>query len=127
MIEKGTEVVVIDLNQEGVRKAQQMGFRGVLGDATQSEVLEHAHLHACKAVVITVPHHQAAMLILDHVRKDAPHVQAIVRSRYEMHVNDYVTAGAHVVVGDESQVGESLANHLFRWLDSQDVSASSSA
>lgn len=66
--------------------------------------------------VITVPHQQSAMLILEHVRKDAPHVHVIVRSRYDLHVNDYVTAGAHVVVGDESQVGEYLAHHLCEWL-----------
>ena len=121
LVDKGVRVVVVDLNREGVRKAEQLGFQGHVGDATQSEVLEHARLRECKAVVITVPHHRSAMTILAHVRKDAPLAHVVVRSRYELHTNDYVAAGAHAVAGDEEQVGESLANHLLSWLDTADT------
>ncbi len=117
LIDKGIRTVVIDLNQQGVRKAQQLGFHGEVGDATQTDVLNHAHLRDCKAVVITVPHHKSAMMILKHVRKDAPQARVIVRSRYELHMCDFADAGAHVVTGDEQQVGESLAGHLRDWLD----------
>ena len=119
LIDGGHRVVVIDLNQDGVRKAEELGFHGELGDATQSEVLEHARLHECRAVVITVPHHRSALTILDHVRKHAPHVHVIVRSRYEQHTGDLVDAGAHAVAGDESQVGESMADHLSQWIESR--------
>ena len=114
-MDKGIRVVVIDLNQEGIRKAKQLGFDGHVGDATQNAVLEHAHLADCKVVVITVPHHKSAMAILEHVRQNAPHVCTIVRSRYELHVEDFNAAGAHVVTGDERQVGESLARHIAEW------------
>lgn len=116
LVDKGVRVVVIDLNHEGVRKAKQLGFDGQVGDATQSEVLEHARLRECKAVVITVPHYKSAITILAHVRKAAPLAHVIVRSRYELHTNDYIAAGAHAVAGDEEQVGESLATHLLSWL-----------
>ncbi|WP_145203201.1 cation:proton antiporter [Thalassoglobus polymorphus] len=122
LIDKGLRVVVIELNRNGIRKAKQLGFHGEIGDATQSEVLEHARLHECKAVVITVPHHKSAITILEHVRKNAPNTHVIVRSRYEIHTGSFVTAGAHAVAGDEEQVGESLANHLVGWLDSTDSS-----
>ena len=122
LVDKGVRVVVIDLNREGVHKAEQLGFQGQVGDATQSEVLEHARLRECKAVVITVPHHRSAMTILSHVRKDAPQSHVIVRSRYELHTNDYTAAGAHAVAGDEEVVGESLANHLLSWLDTANPS-----
>ena len=121
LVDKGVRVVVIDLNREGVRKAEQLGFQGEVGDATQSEVLEHARLRDCKAVVITVPHHRSAMTILAHMRKDAPQSHVIVRSRYELHTHDYTLAGAHAVAGDEEQVGECLANHLLSWLDTTDT------
>ena len=116
LVDKGVRVVVIDLNREGVRKAEQLGFAGQIGDATQSEVLEHAGLRECKAVVITVPHHKSAIMILEHVRKDAPLAHVIVRSRYALHTIDYTAAGAHAVAGDEEQVGETLASHLLSWL-----------
>lgn len=117
LLDRGTRVTVIDLNQDGVRRARQLGFHGELGDATQSEVLEHARLRECRAVVITVPHHVSALTILEHVRKDAPHLQVIVRSRYDLHVDSLSAAGAHAVAGDEQEVGAKLAESLCEWLD----------
>ncbi|QDV86528.1 cation:proton antiporter [Planctomycetes bacterium TBK1r] len=120
LVDKGLRVTIVELNQVGVRKAQQLGFHAEIGDATQSDVLEHARLNECKAIVITVPHHQSAMTILKHVRRNAPFVHVIVRSRYEVHTDDFLSAGAHVVTGDEQQVGESLAGHLHQWLVTQE-------
>ncbi len=127
LIDKGVRVVVIDLNQDGIRKAQQLGFKGEIGDATQSEVLEHVRLNECKAVVITVPHHESSMTILEHVRKNAPHVHVIVRARYQLHTGDFIAAGAHAVAGDEEEVGESLAGHLSQWLNTQEKVRGASA
>jgi len=117
LIDRKIRTGVIDLNQQGVRKAKQLGFEGHIGDATQSEVLEHAHVRDCRAVVITIPDHKSAMTILGHVRKFAPQARVIVRSRYELNQCDYFDAGAHVVTGDEQQVGESLASHVLAWMD----------
>jgi CPA2 family monovalent cation:H+ antiporter-2 len=119
LIDQGIRVAVIDLNREGVRKAKLLGFKSDLGDATQIEVLQHARLNECKAVVITIPHYKSALNILALVRRDAPHAHVIVRSRYEMHEADFHAGGAHVVAGDEHEVGESLAKHLLEWLKIQ--------
>ncbi len=123
LLERGVRVTVIDLNQDGIRKAQELGFRGDVGDATQSEILEHARLGECKAVVITVPHHPSAVTILGHVRKVAPQAHVIVRSRYALHTCDFVNAGAHAVSGDEEEVGDNLGRHLSHWLDARDAEA----
>ncbi|QGJ68833.1 Hypothetical protein PBC10988_4970 [Planctomycetales bacterium 10988] len=117
LIDQGIRVAVIDMNHSGTQKAKELGFAAELGDATQSEVLEHARLRDCKAVVITIPYHKAALTILHHARKYAPQAQVIVRSRYELYSNDFFDAGAHAVAGDEHQVGESLATHLVSWLE----------
>lgn len=119
-IDRDVRVLVIDLNQDGARRAEQNGFQGEVGDATQSDVLEHAQLMHCEVVVITVPHFDSAMAILQHVRQHAPHVRTIVRSRYQRHTAEFVSAGAHVVVGDEEQVGEHLADELQNWLGTRD-------
>ena len=126
LIDMGVRVAVIDLNRVGIRKALEHGFRGELGDATQNDVLEHAGLHACNAVVITVPHHESAMSILEQVRKCAPHVHIIVRSRHQSDTADFVAAGAHAVAGDEEQVGESLAKHVSQWVETQSVASGAS-
>jgi CPA2 family monovalent cation:H+ antiporter-2 len=116
LVDKGLKASVVELNQSGIRRAQELGLHAELGDATQTEVLEHARISDAKAVIITIPHYESAMAILDHVRRKAPHVHVIVRSRYEINSNNFVAAGAHVVTGDEQQVGLSLADHLGRWL-----------
>lgn len=126
LVDKGIRAVVIDLNVRGARTAQQLGFDGQVGDATQSEVLNHAHLRECKAVVITIPDHKSALMVLEHVRKDAPQAHVMIRTRYEINRCDYVDAGAHVVTGDEQQVGESLAGHLRDWVDQRPAGSTES-
>lgn len=116
IVDLGEKVMVLDLNREGIRQAQRLGFRGEIGDATQNDVLEHIHLAQVKAVVITVPHHQSALTILAHVRQNAPHAHVIVRSRYQLHADELSRAGAHAVIGDEQEVGEGMSKHLKEWL-----------
>lgn len=115
-------VLVIDLNADGVKKAQELGLDGYVGDATQVDVLEHANLRSAKAVVITVPHHHPAVCILEQVRRLAAHAHVVVRSRYQRHANDFAVAGAHAVIGDEEQIGDSLGRHLREWLAAHDRS-----
>jgi CPA2 family monovalent cation:H+ antiporter-2 len=116
LVDQDLRVVVIDLEKRLISKARQLGFHAELGDATQTEVLEHARLKDCKAVVITVPHFRSAMTILEHVRRNAPHTWLMVRSRYELHTGDFNAAGANAVLGDEHNVGEAMSKHLQEWL-----------
>lgn len=126
LVDKDVRVTVLDLNQDGVRKARQLGFHGEVGDATQSDVLNHARLRESQVVVITVPHHKSAITILELVRRDAPRAHVIVRSRYDMHTGDYVASGAHAVAGDEYEVGVQLGDHIREWFDKQEATESAS-
>lgn len=120
-------VLVIDLNRAGVERARELGFRGMVGDATDSDVIEHAELHSAKVIVITVPHLQTALGILSQVRRQAPHVHVVVRSRYQLHAHDFANAGAHVVIGDEEQVGDALRGHLVEWIEKSEPPPSDNA
>jgi CPA2 family monovalent cation:H+ antiporter-2 len=111
-----THVLVIDLNQENVQKAAQWGFDGFVGDATQSEVLRHARLYSAKAIVITIPHYSSAVTVLGQVLQFAPHAHTVVRSRYQLHSDDFLSAGADVVIGDEEEMGKALGRHIEEWL-----------
>ncbi len=101
-------VLVLDLNPEAKRSAEGMGFHGEVGDARLADVLEHIHLTAARIVVITVPHHTAALTILHHVRRLAPHVTTLARSRYQRHTHELQNAGAKNVIGDEEEVAQAL-------------------
>lgn len=117
LVDRGLRVTILELNHEGIKRARQRGFKAELGDARQSDVLEHVNLSACEMVLITVPHHVSAMTILEHVRKEAPQARVIVRSRYHLHTHTFESAGAFAVAGDEEQVGEALAEQLKQWLE----------
>jgi CPA2 family monovalent cation:H+ antiporter-2 len=120
ILERKLTVIVIDLNREGVRRARDLGLYAGIGDATQSDVLQHVHIEHAKTVIITIPHHRSALLILEQVRQLAPLAHTIVRSRYQLHSDDFVDSGAHEIVGDEEEVGRRLGETLERWLDSVD-------
>lgn len=111
LLDRGLQVMVIDLNRQGVHKATQKGLAAQVGDAMQLEVLEHAGISQAKIVAVTVPHFQSAMTILDNVRQLAPQATLFARSRYKLHSDDFAERGI-VVVGDEEEVGKSLAEKV---------------
>ncbi len=113
----GTPVLVLDLNPAARKLADSMGLMSQIGDASQIDVLEHAHLHAARLVVITLPAHRAALAVLEHVRELAPHVPVVVRSRHQIHWNKFEAAGAAVVVGDEEEVGTRLAEKVMMQIE----------
>lgn len=110
----GTEkmVMVIDLNEEAMARCKALGLRGLVGDAQQADVLEHAGVTSAKVVVITLPSATVAMTVLHHVRRMAPKAHVVVRSRYQRNQSQFEAAGAHAVFGDEYEVGEKLAGYL---------------
>jgi len=105
-------VVVLDLNPQAARLAGSMGFAGTVGDATNLDVLEHAHVASAQLVVITLPARSAALVVLQHVRRLNPGAHVVVRSRYQIHQNDFERRGAHAVFGDEAEVGRRLSEYV---------------
>lgn len=114
-LDSNTNVMILDLNQKSIALAKQQGFLADVGDATQPEVLEHIHLNHCQIVVITIPHHDCAMIIVDQIRRIAPHAAIYVRARYELFYDEFRSRGV-TVIGDEREVGGSLAEKLSQWL-----------
>ncbi|MFG0256959.1 MAG: cation:proton antiporter [Phycisphaerales bacterium JB043] len=108
----GRRVLVIEMNTSGAARARRHGFDAIVGDATQVDVLEHAHIEQAQTVLITIPSRSTALTIMAHVRRLAPTSHIIVRARYLQHVGDFVRAGANLVLDDETQVGDALAKRL---------------
>jgi CPA2 family monovalent cation:H+ antiporter-2 len=105
----GRAVVVIDLSPQLVADARARGHHAWLGDASVSEVLEHAHVESARAVVVTLPDHRAAVQVIQGVRARAPAVHLIARARYHMYAGELSRAGATVVIDEEDEVGHRLA------------------
>lgn len=106
--EAGLRLVVTELNPRTVARARESGVEAHVGDATLEEVLAHAGVASARAVVITVPDHRTALQVMRQVRVLGPQATVVVRSRYHMYAADFVSAGAHVVVDEEEEVGRLL-------------------
>jgi len=102
-------VLVVDLSPGGIANAQAFGFRAVIGDASSAEVLEHLHLEHVRVVAITLPSRGDALAILNLIRSIAPQATKIVRSRHQLYMEEFLKAGADVVVGDEEEVSNAMA------------------
>jgi CPA2 family monovalent cation:H+ antiporter-2 len=80
-----------------------------LGDATQQHSLELANIEHAKGVVIAIPDVQVAMLIVNLVKRIAPHVWVVSRSRYSSAAKDIDVLGADAVIDEEKLTGVQLA------------------
>lgn len=110
--QSGRETVVVELNPRLIGQARMEGFEVHLGDATHSEVLQHAGVGMAAAVAVTVPDHRAAARIIHLVRTLAPGVLVVARSRYHLHTASLHEAGADHVVDEEYEVGAMLTRLL---------------
>jgi CPA2 family monovalent cation:H+ antiporter-2 len=116
LVRRAESVTVVDLSRRALAAAHRMGMIAQIGDATQAEVLDHAHLASAAVVVITVPDPVAARTIVQLARARAPDAQVIARARYHVYRWELEHAGAHVVIDEEQQVGRLIAAVVRRHL-----------
>lgn len=107
-------MIVIDKNRDNVALAHTYGLEALLGDATQIEILEHAHIRQAQAVIITIPDPKAARQIIHQVRSLAPSAFVAARSRYHIFRWELLLAGADIVIDEEDEVGRRLAYMIRR-------------
>ena len=80
-----------------------------LGDATRTEVLQHAGAGAAIAIIVTVPDPNACRVIVGVAQRLAPGVPIVARLRYHQFAQDLARAGADRVIDEEYTVGMRLA------------------
>ncbi len=85
--------LVIERDVGQVREYQDRGIQTLFGDASNSEILTHAHLQHARALVVTIPDEAAAELIVAAARDIAPALPIIARAGTREGVNDWRTTG----------------------------------
>lgn len=114
-------IVVVDVDPDIVTIAKRYGLVGILGDATQSEILEHAGVRCARVVAIVIPDHNTTRHLIYHVRDLAPDAHIIVRCRYHVRHWELLHAGAHEIADEEDQVGQLLAERVRKVMGSDPV------
>ncbi len=74
--------IVLELNADSVRRGRAEGVPIFYADATSIEALGHAHLTTARALLLLMNDPQAAERVVDTVRRVAPGVPVVMRTRY---------------------------------------------
>lgn len=109
--------VVLELNLDNVRKGRELGLPVYYGDGTSEEALRHAHLEAARLVVLLINDPQAAERVVDTMRRVAPEVPVLMRTRYLLERAALVQLGARDVVAEEVEGTVEIISRMLRGLE----------
>uniref|UniRef100_A0A7V4LC85 Potassium transporter KefB n=1 Tax=Desulfobacca acetoxidans TaxID=60893 RepID=A0A7V4LC85_9BACT len=110
----GIPYVIIEMNPETVRTERRKGEPIFFGDATNPEVLEHAHLRGARIVVIAINDPAATRRITELVRKLHPTVHLLVRTRYLLEMPVLYELGADEVIPEEFETSVEIFTRVLR-------------
>ena len=113
----GAPFVVLELNADNVRRGKALGLPVYYGDATSEEALGHAHLAEARQVVLLMNDPQAAQRVVDMLRRVAPHVPVLMRTRYLAERQGLLDIGARDVVAEEVEGAVEVIARLLRAIE----------
>lgn len=115
--DSGIACVVLELNAENVRRGKAAGLPVYYGDATSEEALRHAHVESARLVVLLMSDLLAAQRVVDTVRRVAPNVGILMRTRYLAERPALLALGAHDVVAEEVEGAVEVIARMLRVLE----------
>lgn len=112
--------LVLELNAETVRRARETQEPVYYADATSVEALEHAHIYEARMVVVLINDPQAAVRVVDTIRRVAPKIPVIVRIHYYAERSNLMALGAADVVIEEVEAGITVLDRVLQRLEISD-------
>ena len=109
---RGTRVVVVDVNAELVRNASEDGCIGIQGDAGQDEVLERAGVANAASLVCAASPDSVALMTVLTARVMAPDLNIVARATLPDSEAKLLRAGATKVVSMHDIAARSIAHEV---------------
>lgn len=109
--------IVLELNSDNVRKGKELGLPVYYGDATSEEALGHAHLSEARLMVLLMNDPQAAQRVVDNVKRVAPNVPVLMRTRYLAEREGLLKMGARDVVAEEVEGAVEVIARMLRTIE----------
>jgi K+:H+ antiporter len=106
--------IIVETNVDVVLELQQRGKQALFGDASRPEILRAARLDAAAYLIVTVPHAEISLRIIQAAREVAPLVRIITRAEYINQSEAFVQAGAAIIRYDEAESAAALAEALLQ-------------
>jgi CPA2 family monovalent cation:H+ antiporter-2 len=117
LLAAGMPFVVLELNADNVRKGKELGLPVYYGDATSEEALGHAHLAEARLVVLLMNDSQAAQRVVDNLKRVAPNVPVLMRTRYLTERAGLLKMGARDVVAEEVEGAVEVIARMLRAIE----------
>jgi CPA2 family monovalent cation:H+ antiporter-2 len=102
----------LELDADQVKRLRNQGASVFLGDASRAATLRMARLGAAAAVVVCIDDFEAAGEVVHAVRREAPHIPIVARSRDPDHAAALIARGASRVVPELVEAGLQLGQAL---------------
>ncbi len=115
--ECGIPYVVLELNADNVRKGKELGLPVFYADATSHEALSHAHVESARLVVLLINDPQAAERVVDTVKRVAPGLPVMIRTRYYLERARLMNLGASDVVAEEVEGTVEVISRMLRTVE----------
>jgi CPA2 family monovalent cation:H+ antiporter-2 len=115
--EAGVTFVVLELNSDNVRKGKEEGLPVYYGDATSPEALHHAHIESARLVVLLMNDQQAAQRVVDSLKRTAPALPILTRTRYLLERDLLLKLGAREVVAEEVEGAVEIISRMLRAIE----------
>ncbi len=112
LIERGAEVVLLDLDREKVQKLSGVVTKAVQGDASDPQALEESGLPSCDVVVVCTGMNREGGVLATANLKDLGCRHIIAKAVSETHGRVLARVGADEVVYPERERAERLARAL---------------
>ena len=116
LLERKLKPVLIDLNPKSREFAKEMGLQIHLGDADREEILRHAGISDVCMAVVTVPDPHTSIRVIQMIRRLRPQLTIVARCRYNRYLDELRSAGADLVVDEETSMGQMLSRNIIEHL-----------
>ncbi len=107
------DIIVIEDNREKVESLRAEGIAAIAGDATQPEILEHAHISEAKNVLITLPDPFAVRRVAELVRTINKDARILVRSHNDEETEYFKSTDVDLSVSGTEEIAKRMVAHLY--------------
>lgn len=111
------KMLVVEADAQRAQELQERGIPVLYGDASNSEILTHAHLDTARSLVVTVPSQSACELIVGSAHDLAPKLSIVARASTVAGIHRLAKHGARDVIHPELEGGLEVVRHTLLSLD----------
>lgn len=112
LVNKGNEVLAIDISEERVDKISEVVTHAVVADGSKSEVLESLGANNFDVAIVSIGNDIHSSIMSTLILKELGVPKVVAKAVNNMHGKILSKVGADIVVHPERDMGKRVAQHL---------------